>query len=85
MKNSRVECISAWNDTKQPNKISNFDGIFKGYTMETYPTYEGDLPRFDEEVCDFKEFDIYYEKILVNDLTINDIKVLERKIKLGKI
>lgn len=81
---SNCECESAW-DSYNNDMIEDFDGIFNGYTNETYEDYDGELPRYDGEVCSFDEFDIYFKDILVNKLSLREIKILERKIKLEKL
>jgi hypothetical protein len=80
---SICDCVDGWENIKN-SKLTDFVGDFNGYTNETYTDYKGELPRYDGEICPFEEFDIFYDGILVNNYTINEIKVLDRKRKLNK-
>lgn len=49
--------------------------LFCGWTNETFPGFNGTLPREDEETCSFDEFFIYDEYgNEISELTLNEYK-----------
>ena len=56
------------------DKFNSGWSLFRGLTNESYPEYEGELPRVDEETCQFSEF-LIYDKTgnEISELSLNDL------------
>ena len=68
-----VDCESDFSEWIPTYRIKNGWGMFRGLTMVTYKGYTGELPRKDGDTCSFKEFNIYYKDIRINDMTYEDL------------
>lgn len=68
-----VELITDLTEWNPMDKIEDGFGEFYGSTNETFQGYDGELPRMDGEICNYDEFFIYYNDLLVNEMTMADI------------
>ena len=75
-------CDGGWFNSDNEKYIEQMCGSFGGWTNETYHGYNGELPRYDGEICPFDEFDIYFNDTMVNELTTEEVR---RLIKLDKL
>lgn len=68
------------------DKFNSGWSLFRGLTNESYFGYEGELPRMDEESCQFSEFFIYDENgNEISELSLNDIIQRIRVEKIDKL
>jgi len=70
---STATCEFDYGEPRITDIVENNCGMFRGYTNEIYEGFEGELPRPDEEGCQFEEFDIFYDDILVNPISYHSL------------
>lgn len=86
---TEAKCQFDYGEPKLSDTVENNCGLFEGLTNEIFPGFTGELPRHDEECCDFAEFDIYLGDVLINDITYENfyalLKQIDRKKKLKEL
>lgn len=67
------------------NKVEDNDGMFFGKTKRNYRGNFVLAISDDHELCAFREFDIYYNGEIVNEITYAQLFIKMRKNKIKKI
>lgn len=71
-----AQCEGDFSTWKPDSKIETGWGMFNGLTMVSYKGYNGELPRMDGDTSSFEEFNIYYNGLLINEMTYQDLQNL---------
>jgi hypothetical protein len=79
---TKVRCMLS-NGNPEPSVsdvVKSNSGLFKGMTDIKHSSFSNKPPKESIEICQFDEFDIYFEGKLVNDITYFDlIKLMKFK------